>query len=98
MAVPSVTNAQGQVSIIQMQWPPEAGAKLKGPLTKPTIVHISNNKKTKTKNKKHLLYSFFYTYINNVNSYMYTNDVLLVTSAHEPLNNIQMQRSPRADA
>jgi hypothetical protein len=31
-------------------------------------------------------------------SYMYTNDVLLVTSAHEPLNNIQMQRSPRADA
>ena len=30
--------------------------------------------------------------------YMYTNNVLLVTSALEPLNNIQMQRSPRADA
>jgi hypothetical protein len=29
---------------------------------------------------------------------MYTNDVHLVTSAHELLNNIQMQRSPRADA
>jgi ABC-type polar amino acid transport system ATPase subunit len=27
MAVPSVTNAQGQVSVIQMQWSPEAGAK-----------------------------------------------------------------------
>jgi hypothetical protein len=25
--VPSVTNAQGQVSVIQMQWSPEAGAK-----------------------------------------------------------------------
>jgi hypothetical protein len=48
--------------------------------------------------KTHLLYSFFYMYINNVNSYMYTNDVLLVTSAREALNNIQMQRSPRADA
>jgi hypothetical protein len=24
---PSVTNAQGQVSVIQMQWSPEAGAK-----------------------------------------------------------------------
>ena len=95
MAIPSVTNAQGQVSVIQMQWSPETV--LKGPLTKLTIVHISNIKKTKTK-KPHLLYSFFYMYINNVNSYMYTNDVLLVTSAHEPLNNIQMQRSPRADA
>ena len=31
-------------------------------------------------------------------SYIYTNNVLLMTSAHEPLNNIQMQRSPRADA
>ena len=27
MAVPYVTNAQGQVSVIQMQWSPEAGAK-----------------------------------------------------------------------
>jgi phosphomevalonate kinase len=27
MAVPSVTNAQGHVSVIQMQWSPEAGAK-----------------------------------------------------------------------
>jgi hypothetical protein len=27
MAVPSVTNAQVQVSVIQMQWSPEAGAK-----------------------------------------------------------------------
>ena len=27
MADPSVTNAQGQVSVIQMQWSPEAGAK-----------------------------------------------------------------------
>ena len=27
MAAPSVTNAQGQVSVIQMQWSPEAGAK-----------------------------------------------------------------------
>jgi len=27
MSVPSVTNAQGQVSVIQMQWSPEAGAK-----------------------------------------------------------------------
>ena len=27
MAVPSVTNAQGQVSVIHMQWSPEAGAK-----------------------------------------------------------------------
>ena len=80
MAVPSVTNAQGQVSVIQMQWSPEAGAK--GTFDQ----------------ADHLLYSFFYMYINNVNSYMYTNDVLLVTSAHEPLNNIQMQRSPRADA
>ena len=25
MVVPSVTNAQGQVSVIQMQWSPEAG-------------------------------------------------------------------------
>ena len=25
MAVPSMTNAQGQVSVIQMQWSPEAG-------------------------------------------------------------------------
>ena len=25
--------------------------------------------------------------------YVYTNDILLVTSAHKPLNNIQMQRS-----
>jgi hypothetical protein len=27
MAVPSMTNAQGQVSVIQMQWSPEADAK-----------------------------------------------------------------------
>jgi hypothetical protein len=27
MAVPSVTNSQGQVSVIQMSWSPEAGAK-----------------------------------------------------------------------
>jgi hypothetical protein len=27
MAVPSLTNAQGQVSVIQMQWSPEADAK-----------------------------------------------------------------------
>jgi hypothetical protein len=27
MAVPSVTNAQRQVSVIQKQWSPEAGAK-----------------------------------------------------------------------
>jgi hypothetical protein len=27
MVVPSVTNAQGQVSVIQMQWSPEAGDK-----------------------------------------------------------------------
>ena len=27
MAVPSVTKAQGQVSVIQIQWSPEAGAK-----------------------------------------------------------------------
>ena len=27
MVVPSMTNAQGQVSVIQMQWSPEAGAK-----------------------------------------------------------------------
>ena len=47
MAVPSVTNAQGQVSVIQMQWSPEAGAKG----TKLTIVHISNIKKKKNKNK-----------------------------------------------
>ena len=70
---------------------------LKGPLTKPTIVHISNIKKENPQ-KTHLLYSFLYMYIDNVNSYMYTNDVLLVTSAHEPLNNIQMQRSPKTDA
>ena len=52
MAVPSVTNVQGQVSVIQMQWSPEAGAK--GTLTKLTIVHISNIKKIlkKTKQKK----------------------------------------------
>jgi hypothetical protein len=59
MAVPSVTNAQGQVSVIQMQWSPEAGAK--GTLTKLTIVHISNiykKKKNKQTNKKH--FSFFY--------------------------------------
>ena len=47
MAVPSVTNAQGQVSVIQMQWSPEAGAKG----TKLTIVHISNIKKKKKQNK-----------------------------------------------
>jgi hypothetical protein len=51
MAVPSVTNAQGQVSVIQMQWSPEAGAK--GTLTKLTIVHISNIYK-KTNKKKTL--------------------------------------------
>ena len=59
MAVPSVTNAQGQVSVIQMQWSPEAGAK--GTLTKLTIVHISNiykKKKNKQTKKKH--FSFFY--------------------------------------
>ena len=27
MAVPSVTDAQGQVSVTQIQWLPEAGAK-----------------------------------------------------------------------
>jgi hypothetical protein len=48
MAIPSVTNAQGQVSVIQMQWSPETV--LKGPLTKLTIVHISNIKKNKKKN------------------------------------------------
>ena len=43
MAIPSLTNAQGQVSVIQMQWSSETV--LKGPLTKLTIVHISNIKK-----------------------------------------------------
>ena len=98
MAVPSVTNAQGQVSVIQMQWSPEAGAK--GTFDQAdhsTYIVLAIFIKTKTKKSPHLLYSFFYMYINNVNSYIYTNDVLLVTSAHEPLNNIQMQRSPRDD-
>jgi hypothetical protein len=49
MPVPSVTNAQGQVSVIQMQWSPEQV--LKGPLTKPTIVHISHIKKENQKKK-----------------------------------------------
>ena len=45
MAVPSVTNAQGQVSVIQMQWSPEAGAKG----TFDQYTHFDNGWKLKTK-------------------------------------------------
>ena len=59
MAVPSVTNAQGQVSVIQISG--HQRQVLKGPLTKLTIVHISNIKKKKKKKKKHTKKHTYFT-------------------------------------